>query len=150
MERKHWLGLGAALVVIIGAYFTYDALVESDEEHLESIGSDVEGTLTLDRARIARSRWIDLDRQPLEVSAMGESWSFEAGETDALDAQTRQSLQPVLRQRLRVLSNGAQIDGDHGRVRMRVMSNDAGFYDLEFDFVKHEGDWLIERVAVHR
>lgn len=150
VTRRRLVYAAILLVAVVGGLVAYDALVETDEERLERLGDAVSGTLSLERMRGARANWVDLDRQPLEVSALGESWLFREGEREALDDRARVSLRPVLGDRLRVLSSGVEIEGESATVSMRVLADRGGLYQLAFDLEKVEGDWLIARLAVRR
>lgn len=150
VTRRRLVHAAILLVIVVGGLVAYDALVETDEERLERLSDAVSGTLSLERVRGARANWVDLDRQPLEVSALGESWLFREGEREALDDRARVSLGPVLGDRLRVLSSGVEIEGQSATVSMRVLADRGGLYQLAFDLEKVEGDWLIARLAVRR
>ena len=99
MSRRAWLGVGAALVSIVAALVAWDALVETDEERLAVFADQVTGPISAGRIDAARRRWIDLDRQPFEVSALGESLYYGPGEDAALAVRSaRAAREPASRE----------------------------------------------------
>lgn len=142
--------MAAAVLVIGGALFAYDALVETEEERLEVFVDDVTGSVTRGRVDVARSRWVDLSRQPFEVSAMGQSWLFEEGEEDELTDQASSSLRGIFGTNLRVMSTTMQIEGDTATVTLQLVSRERGLGMVEWRLSKDGEDWLVERLAVRR
>lgn len=150
MSRRAWLGVGAALVVIVGVMFAYDALVETDEERLEVFVEDVTGSVTRGRVDVARSRWVDLSRHPFEVSAMGQTFLYQEGQEDELAEQASSSLRTIFGTNLRVMSTAMQIEGDEATVTLRLISRQRGMGLVEWRLVRDGEEWLVERLAVRR
>lgn len=150
MSRRAWIGAGIALAAIAGILVAYDALVVTEEERLEAFVDDVTGMVTQGRVRGARSRWVDLGRQPLEVSAMGQSLLYREGEEEELAAQSRRALRSMLGTSLRVVSSSIRIEGDTATVDLRLMSRERGFGQAQWRLRRHGEDWLIERLSVRR
>lgn len=150
MTRRSVAGVGLALVAVVGAVALYDALVTTDEERLEVFVEQVTGTVTMPRVDAARRRWVDLDRQPLEISALGESLQYGPGEDDALQARSDQSLRALVGGELRLIGSGIDVDRDRAIVSLRVVSPGQGLGTMEWTLRKHGEDWLIERFVLRR
>ena len=150
MSRRTLIGAAVAVVAVIGAYALYDALVTTDEERLEVFVEQVTGSVTMPRVDGARRRWVDLERQPLEISALGESLLYRAGEDDALETRSHQALRTLAGSELRLLGSGIEVDGDTATVSLRVISPGQGLGTIEWTLRKHDEDWLVERLVVRR
>lgn len=150
MSRKGWIGVAAGVAAIAGALFLWDVLVVTDEERLELFVEDVTGSVGPDRVMNARVRWIDLSRQPFEVSALGQSLLYREGEDDALQERSHTALSSMYGERLRVLTSGIRVEEDRATVTMRVMGDRSGMAQIEWRLRKHGDDWLAERLALTR
>ena len=150
MRRRAWIGAGVGVLAIAGALALWDALVVTDEERLEAFIDDVAGPLTPAGVRAARGRWVDLEREPLELSALGRSELFRAGELDALLERADGGLASVYGSSLTVLSHGIDVEGDEATITMRVMSQRLGMMNATWDFARHGDDWLLERAVIRR
>ncbi|MBX3276082.1 MAG: hypothetical protein KF729_37870 [Sandaracinaceae bacterium] len=149
-DRRTWLGAGAAVVVAVLGYLAWDALVETDEERLEGFVADVTGPVAAARVDAARARWVDLDRQPFEVSALGESLYFRAGEDAALGERAARATRELAGADLRALTRAIVVEGDAARVTLRLLSRERGMMQVEWRLRRHGQDWLVERLAVTR
>ncbi|MCZ7686919.1 MAG: hypothetical protein M5U28_52520 [Sandaracinaceae bacterium] len=150
MTRWTWLiagGLAAALVAIVVAY---DALVVSDEERLEALIEDSTGSITAARIERGRARWLDLARQPFEISGFGEARSYGAGDEAALDDRAADAARTLAGDSLRAISSGVRVEGDRGTVTMRVLGQRLGMAQIEWSLRKHGDDWLVSRLSIRR
>jgi hypothetical protein len=150
MTRRRWLLLVGLVLAIAGGALLYDALVVSDEERLEELTADVTGAITRARIASARDQWIDLARQPFEVSALGRVALYRAGDDAALDQRASDAARTLEGSRLRTITSGIVIDGDHAVVTMRVLDDRNGMAHLEWTLERREGDWLLSRLRVQR
>lgn len=150
VSRKTWITIGAVLIAAIGGYLVHDALTVSDEERLEQLVLDSTGRIGQDRMDAGRRRWVDLRRQPFEVSALGESHHYGEGDDDALEERARQAVRTLARTELRALSSGVEVEGERARVTLRVLGQGQGLGRIEWSLRKHGDDWLAERLSVQR
>ncbi len=150
MSRRAWIALAGALALVGAGALAYDALVETDEERLEVFVDDVTGEVTRGRVQLAQSRWVDLSRQPLEVSALGQSLLYRAGEEAALGARASEALQTLAGANLRVLGSTLAIEGDRATVGLRLLSRERGMSEVEWRLVRDGERWLVARLSVRR
>lgn len=150
VTRKAWIGVGVGVLALAGALFLWDVLVVTDEERLELFVEDVTGDVGPDRVMNARVRWVDLDRQPLEISAMGRSLLYRAGEDDALQERSQTALRSMYGERLRALTSGITVDGERATVTLRLMGDRSGLHQVQWRLRKRDDEWLVERLAVTR
>jgi hypothetical protein len=144
------MGVLAAGAAVVGLVVLYDGLVVTDEERLEAFVEDVSGPVDPHRVARARARWVDLERQPFEVSAMGRSLLYRAGDDDALAERARRSLARLRGADLRVLGRAIAVEGDRATVSLRVMSPGRGLGRVEWRLRRHGDDWLAAHLAVRR
>lgn len=135
-------------MAVIAAVVAYDALTESDEERLEQLVRDSTGRIDAVRMDAGIRRWVDLERQPLEVSALGESLYYGSGEDAALRERATRAVRSLSGSELRALSSGIEVDGDEARVSIRALGQGLG--RIEWTLRKHDGDWLVARLSVQR
>ena len=150
MTRKHWIGVALAAAALIGAWIAYDALTVTDEEIIEGFVDEVTGTVDAPRIQMARDRWVDLDRQPFEVSALGRSLQYGPGEHDALAAEASRALAPMRGANLRVISRSIRVEDDEAEATLRLLSRAQGMGQVSWRLRKHGDDWLVERLSVTR
>ena len=150
MTRRGWLGAAAGIAAVVGALALYDALIESDEERVERLVEDVAGPVVPARVAAATARWVDLSRQPLGISALGESLRYGPGDEEAFEERRRRGLAPLSGDQLRVLTHGVEIDGDEARVTMRVLGDRLGMSSVEWTLRRRGDDWLVSRLRVTR
>lgn len=150
MRRKHWAVLIGSIAALVGAWFVYDAITVTDEEIIEGFVDEVTGTVDAPRIQMARDRWVDLERQPFEVSAMGRSLQYGAGEDDALAAEASRALAPMRGANLRVVSRTITVEGDQADASLRLLSRAQGMGRVSWRLRKHGDDWLVERLSVTR
>lgn len=150
MTRARWLLAAAFAAAVVGGALLYDALVLSDEERLEELAAAVPGPVTAARIAGARERWIDLDRQPFEISALGRVALYRSGDDAALDERAADAARSLAGSRLRTLTSGIAIDGDRAVVSMRVLDDRSGMAQLEWTLERHGGDWLLSGLRVLR
>lgn len=140
----------AALLLLVGVVVAYDALVVSDEERIEALADDVTGPVTDARMNAARGRWIDLGRQPFEVSAFGRTELYRAGDEAALDARAASALRTLSGSRLRAITSSVELQGERGTLTMRVLDDRNGMAQLSWSLAKRGDDWLLARLAIRR
>ncbi|MCB9596291.1 MAG: hypothetical protein H6719_26450 [Sandaracinaceae bacterium] len=150
MSRRAWLGVGAAVVAIVAAWLVWDALVITDEERLEVFAEEVTGAVGPARVNGAIARWIDLDRQPFEVSAFGESLYYGPGEDAALAERAAAAVRELRGVNLRRMQTGITVEGDEARVSIRLLSRERGMGRAEWRLRRHGDDWLAEHLTVAR
>lgn len=144
------MGFVAVVGLLAGVLVLWDVLVVTDEERLEVFVEHVTGPVSASRVASARARWVDLDRQPLEISALGRSLRYGAGDEEDLTERSHRALEPVFGDRLRVLTDAITVEGDDATVSLRVMSERRGLATLEWRLRRHGDEWLVERLAVRR
>ncbi len=150
MSRRTWIALGAFAGLVALAAVAYDALVESDEERLEELIEDCTGTMSEARIRDGRARWIDLSRQPFEISGFGEARAYGEGDEDALDERQSEAVRALNGASLRALSSSVSVEGDRGIVTLRILSDRTGMMQVEWTLEKHGDDWLVARLSIRR
>jgi hypothetical protein len=150
MTRGRWLSAAGIAAALVGGAWLVDALVVSDEERLEELVAAVAGPVTAPRIASARERWIDLERQPFEVSALGRVALYRAGDDDALDERASEAARSLSGSHLRTITSGIAIDGDRAVVSMRVLDDRRGMGRLEWTLERHGDDWLLARLRVLR
>lgn len=150
MTRRLWIALGLTAALALGAYVVFDLVTLSEEERLEQLVADSTGRITQARMDAGRRRWVDLERQPLEVSALGESLYFRAGDDAALEERARQAVRSLASGELRALSSAVEVEGARARVTVRALGRGQGLGRIEWSLRKHGGDWLVERLSVQR
>lgn len=146
MTRARWLALALSLAAVAGGAVLYDALVVTDEERVEQLADEVPGRVTEARITAARARWLDLERQPFEVSVLGRIALYRAGDEADLDRRA-QALARSGRV-LRVLTSGVEVRGDRATLTMRVLDDQSGMRELDWTLRKHGDDWLVSRLGV--
>ncbi|MEQ8461262.1 MAG: hypothetical protein RLO52_30490 [Sandaracinaceae bacterium] len=146
MTKRGWLGVGAAMVALV----LYDALVITDEERLEAFVEDVTGRLEPARVAAATDRWVDLERQSLELSALGESRRFDAGDEAELAERRQRALSRFMGDSLRALSTAIEVEDREARVTLRLLGTRTGMATAEWTLHKAGDDWLVQRLRVTR
>lgn len=150
MSKRGWLGVAVGVATMVGILLAWDALGVTDEERLEAFIDDVTGSVGQGRVSAARARWIDLDRQPFEVSAMGRSLLYREGEEADLAERSRTALAGLRGSDLRAFHRRIDIQGDAATVTLRLVSRGQGMGTVEWRLRKHDDDWLLSRLAVTR
>ena len=150
MSQKGWIGAAAGIAAIVAILLAWDALVVTDEERLEGFVEDVTGPIARGRVSAARERWVDLERQPLEVSALGRSLLYRAGDDEALADEARSALSGLRGTDLTTLSSAIVVEGDEATVTLRLMSRERGMGAVRWELRRHGDDWLAARLAVTR
>lgn len=150
MTRRSWLIAGGLFAAIVAVLFAYDALVVSDEERLEELVADSTGAMTQARIERGRARWIDLSRQPFEISGFGEARVYAEGDEARLDLREEEAARMLAGDSLRAITSGVTVEGERGTVTMRVLGERLGMAQIEWSLRKHGDDWLIERLSIRR
>lgn len=150
MSRARWLLFGTLVALGVGLLLLYDALVVTEKERVEALADDVAGPVIEARIAEARRRWVDLERQPLEVSAFGRIELYRSEDEALLERRIRALAHTHGQGQLRVLVNAVEIDGRHARSTMRIHHEREGLRRLEWTLTKHGGDWLVSRLRVGR
>lgn len=149
-SKRAWLFVGAGVLAIVGAFVLYDVLIESDEERLEAFVPDVSGSLSLEKLDRAMDRWVDLERQPLEVSALGEARAYGVGDGGALREDAARRLRSLEGTTARVISRAIVVEGDTATITLRLMNEQLGMQTCEWTLERHEDRWLVSRLSVRR
>lgn len=150
MTRARWLALAGLVAALAALALVYDALVVTDEERLAQLAEDVAGPVTAARITAARDRWVELDRQPLEVGALGRVALYRAGDGEALARRIRSAARTLSGSRVRVLTSGVEVEGDRASVTMQILDDRTGMAHLDFELERRGDDWLLARIAVRR
>lgn len=142
--RQRWSAF--AVVAVVGGVVASRALVVTDRDRVERFADAVSGEVTA--ARIdAALRYVDPDRQPVEVTAYESTQSYGAGEREALHRAVRERLQPVTGTRFRVLRRSITVGPASASVTMQLFSAEAA-PTAEYVLRKHGADWLVETARV--
>jgi len=138
--------LVTAAVLLAATVAFADVLVTTDEERLEDFAAVFDGTLD-DRRLDEGLRYVDTDREEVEVILGRHPELFEAGETGDLRALVRDELGSFRGAELEVVQRTIELRGDEARVALRVRS---GAYSLNatFDLAKHGDEWLVFRARL--
>ncbi len=147
VSRRSLVGIGAVVVLGIGGWVAYDALVVTDQERVASFAEDVTGTMGPEAVTRGLA-WVDLDRQVLEVSGYGDARAYVPGQDAELESRARTVLRRFDGQKLRVLRQSVEITGDDARIALQLLADD-GMANVDFGLRKHGEDWLLARVHVH-
>lgn len=150
MTRRHTAILGLVILVGSAAAYAYDVSVVTDEERLEEFVDDVTGSMERGRITVAQERWMDLGRQPFDVSAMGRSLSYGEGEEAEVTERAETSLQTMYGTNLRVLNSSFVIEGDEARVTLNLLSRERGMGVVEWTLRRNGEDWLVSALRVQR
>lgn len=136
--------LAAALAVV--AVVAYRSLAVTDRDRIERFTEAVSGEVTPARVEAAL-RYVDPDRQPVEVSAYESTESHGAGQRDALRERVRARLRPFEGRTFRVLRRSITVSGRSASVSMQLFSSE-GAPLAEYVLQKHGDDWLVETARV--
>jgi hypothetical protein len=138
----HTLAIG---VVVGGLAAVADALVITDRERLEQLVDSFEGEVqdtTLDEAL----RFVETDREPIEVRSSERTRYFEDADAD-LAQRAREALRPLRGSEIEIIQHTIEIDGDEAQLAVRARTR-HGVVDGNVDFVRHGERWLITRARV--
>lgn len=138
--------VAAVVVALLAALGVGRALVVTDRDRVEGFADAVSGELTpahLDAAL----RYVDPDRQPVEVTAYEETESYGAGQREALRRRVRERLAGLMGTRWRVLRRSITMGAGGASVSMQVFSSEAGA-TTDYVLRKHGDDWLVETARV--
>lgn len=135
-----------AVVAVLGAIAASRALVVTDRDRVERFAEAVSGEVT--PARIdAALRYVDPERQTVEVTAYEASETYGPGQRDALHQRVRERLRAVAGTRFRVLRRSITMGQGSASVSMQLFSSEAA-PTAEYVLRRHGGDWLVETVRV--
>lgn len=147
VPRRMLVGIGAVVVLGIGAWIAYDVMVVTDAERVGQLADDVTGTMGPD-AVTRGLRWIDVDRQALEVSVYGDARSYVPGQGAELEERARSGLRRFDGTKLRMLRRSIEVTGDQAHLTLQLLGDDA-MANVDFSLRRHGADWLLSRVYVH-
>ncbi len=138
----HTLAIG---VVVGGLAAVADALVITDRERLEQLVDSLEGEVqdtTLDEAL----RFIETDREPIEVRTSDRTRTFEDADAD-LAQRAREALRPLRGSEIEIVQHTIEMEDDEAHVALRARTR-HGVVDGNIDLVKHGERWLIWRARI--
>lgn len=139
-QRQRWAVIGLAAVV--AAIAASRSLVVTDRDRVDRFVDAVSGEVT--PARIdAALRYVDPDRQPVEITAYEATESFGPGEGEALRRRVRERLRAASGTRFRVLRKSVTMGARSASVSMQLYSSE-GAPSAEYVLRKHGDDWLVE------
>ncbi|MFK7984715.1 MAG: hypothetical protein AB8I08_01710 [Sandaracinaceae bacterium] len=143
--RSSILLYGAIASLVLGAgVLTADALVTTDEEHLEELCDDV--TERDADARVgAIMTWTDLSRQPLEISDRGRRERYEERDEAALSHDLEGVLAPLTDPDLEILQRSVEVDDDRATIAIRTRSG-GETHNTTFRLTRNGQGWLITRL----
>lgn len=147
VPRRMLVGIGAVVVLGIAGWIAYDVLVVTDQERVEALLDDVTGTMGPEKVSRAL-RWVDVDRQPLDVSAYGDARSYSPGQGSELETKARESLRRFDGTTFRMLRRSVEVTGNDAHVTLQLIGDDS-MANVDFALRKHGEDWLISRLALH-
>lgn len=143
-----WVSLLA--ILLVGGAVAVDALIETEEERVLALADDLAGPVTAASLRARAARWVDLDRAPLELSALGTSSLYEAGDETELFERADRGLRQAYGGDVRVLSSRADVDDDRARLTTQLIVPRVGMCRGTWDLERHDDDWLVVRIAITR
>lgn len=139
-QRQRWVVLGVA--ALVASIVATRALVVTDRDRVDRFVDAVSGEVT--PARIdAALRYVDPDRQPVEITAYEATEAYGPGERDALRQRVRERLLAVAGTRFRVLRKSVTMGARSASVSMQLYSSE-GAPSAEYVLRKHGDDWLVE------
>jgi hypothetical protein len=147
--RSVLIGVGV-VAALVGLVFLYDVLVVTDEERIEEFVADVTGTVSPTRVHRARTRWVDLSRQPIRATVYGQALAWDEDDEARLEEEADERLRTIEGSRTRTMGSTIEIEGDHATVSLRVVSDRLGLANIEWQLEKHDDDWLVSRLSVQR
>jgi hypothetical protein len=138
--------VAAFAAVAIGAVVVADWLVVTEEERLEGFVDTVTGRI--DDARIERAlSWTDPKRQPVELTFRGQSFRFEADNSDDLRSKAYMHLASYQGEKLTLLSKSIEVKGLHATIVVDTLSR-RGRTTVEYEVRKTGEQWLVSGVFV--
>ncbi len=142
--------VGAAVALVFGVYWIGDALIETDEERLEAVVDLATETMGPDVANRALA-WTDPEAQPVELSALGMTRTYDDRNADELGPDARSRLSRFYGQSFTALSSAIEVVDDRATVSMRLMG-EGGMMQVEVRLVRadEDADWLVSHVRVGR
>ncbi|MEM9067328.1 MAG: hypothetical protein AAGE52_02440 [Myxococcota bacterium] len=145
--RRLLLGVGI-LGALIGVYVVADALVVSDEELLEAIANDFQGTVSTAAIDQALTHFAP-DKRAVEVNARGLTRVYGNSAAADLRRDALRGLRRVNGTTIRRLRTGITVDGDRGKITMQLMS-DQGMANVELHVDRVEERWIVTRFQATR
>jgi len=138
---------GAAVVAIVAALVTWDVLVVTDEEMVETFAAAVTEDVTRANIHVALG-YVDPSVQPVLIEIRGETLRFD---------QSRESFEAMARSRLRsfegtgqhVLRKSVEMEGNKAHVTTETFSR-RGRVSVDWDLKKHGDRWLVRRMSIRR
>ncbi len=143
--RSSLLLYGAIASLVLGAgVLTADALVTTDEEHLEQLCDDV--TERDPDARVgAVMTWTHLMREPLEISEDGRRERYEERDEAELSRDLEGVLAPLTDPDLEILQRSVEVDDDRATIALRTRSG-GETHNTTFRLVRNGQGWLLTRL----
>ena len=143
-RTRLWIALAALALVV--ALVAYRSLAVTDRDRVERFAEAVSGEVTPARVDAAM-RYVDPDRQPVEVTAYESTESYGPGQRDALRTMVRERLRAASGARFRVLRRSITMGPRSASVSMQLYSSEA-MPTTEYVLRKHGDDWLVETARV--
>lgn len=130
-----------ATFLVGGVALVADALVETDEEHLAQLTSDLtEGRA--DARPDAILRWTDLSREPVALTQRGQVTHFDEHDDHRLAQSVTRALAPFATDDLRVVQRSISVSGDRATVAVRARA-DGEIVDVTFRLARSGQGWLL-------
>ncbi len=135
------------VVLLTSVVALADVLVLTDREQLDTFADTVTGAVDIARIDQALS-YVDTDREQVTLSIAGEpDVHYVDGDGAELATELRDALELHMGREIEGLSRSLEVDGDEGRVALRVRTPDS-VVDATFDLVKHGERWLVHRIRL--
>lgn len=145
MTTQRWAVFGA-VAVVVGAFAVSRALVVTDRDRVERFADAVSGEVTPGRIDAAL-RYVDVERQPVEVTAYEAAETYGPGQREALRRRVSEGLRGVMGTRFRVLRRSVTMGPGSASVSLQLYSSE-GAPTTEYVLRKHGDDWLVETARV--
>lgn len=129
-----------ATLIVGGFAFAADALVVSDEEHLDELADDLIEGETGDLLR-----WVDLSRVPVSLQVQGRTVRYLDGDDLAVSDALADALEAFGASDLEVVQRARVIDADRATVSVRARAH-GNLHDATFHLVRGGSSWWIERL----
>lgn len=139
-RARWWVGATLALLC---------ACSTSDADRIDEFVKAVTGEVTSARIDQALARYVDLERQPLEVSVFGDLRGYDQAQREKLSQDAHARLTFLLGKRLNVLRKQIAIDGTEARIELQLFGRE-GMGNLRYVLAKHGERWLIARLDLGR
>jgi len=131
--------------VVGGLAAVADALVVTDQERIEQLVDSLEGEVQ-DTSLDEVLRFIETDREPLELRTRERTRHFEDADAD-IAQWAREALRPLHGSEIEIVQRTTELEGDEAHVALRARTR-YGVVDGAIDLVKRGERWLIWRARI--